>query len=467
MAEAFAGYSSYTDHQVGRLLDYLEEAGELENTIVVWVSDNGASAEGGPSGTINENNFFNGIIDTVEEEMNFLDVVGTEETYNHYPTGWAMAFSTPFKLFKRYAGHEGGTADPMIVTWPQGIKARGETRHQYLHAIDIVPTIYDCLGIDPPEQIKDHDQEPIHGASFRQTFEDADAPNPRDTQLYVILGTRGIWHDGWIASTVHPPMLSGWGHFDDDVWELYHLEVDRNQTRNLAAEHPERLEAMKKLWFAEAKKYNGLPLEDRSVPEFLKSEESTPRMGPPSDQQVFYPGTAEVPERVAMQYFGRSFSVMAEVDLESPEAEGVLFAHGGRFGGHSLYVKDGTLRFVYNWLGKDEQRVVSPEQLPRGRHILGVRVEVEGKDGPSPSSTGTIYCDDDALASEKIKIQPGHFSGAGEGLNAGRDAGQPVSSDYDSPFEFSGGTIKKVVLARGSESYADMERHLAAAFARD
>jgi arylsulfatase len=469
MAEAFAGYSGYTDHQVGRILDHLEETGELDNTIVVWISDNGASAEGGPNGTVNENNFFNGIVDTVAEEMRFLDDIGTEKTYNHYPTGWAMAFSTPFKLFKRYSGHEGGTADPMMVTWPKGIKARGEIRHQYLHAIDIVPTIYDCLGVEPPATIKGHEQEPIHGRSFRASFEDAAAPDPRDTQLYVMLGSRGIWQDGWIASTVHPPMTSGWGHFEGDVWELHHLAVDRNQTKDLAAEHPGKLEEMKKLWYAEAEKYDGLPLDDRSAVEFLQGEKDSPapRLGPDADRQVFYPGTAEVPERVAMQYFGRSFSVMAEVDLESPEAEGVLFAHGGRFGGHSLYVKDGTLRFVYNWLGKVEQKVASEARLPSGRHVLGVRFEVEGKDGPSPTGTATIYCDEEPVGSAQIKIQPGHFSLAGEGLNAGRDAGQPVSGEYESPFAFSGGTIKEVVLDRGTEAYADLERHLAAAFARD
>jgi arylsulfatase A-like enzyme len=469
MAEAYAGYSSFTDHHVGRLLDYLEETGQLENTIVVWVSDNGASAEGGPNGTVNENNFFNSIIDSVEEQMRFYDEIGTEKTYNHYPTGWAMGFNTPFKLFKRYSGHEGGTADAMMVSWPKGIKARAEVRHQYLHAIDIVPTIYDCLGITPPDTIKGYSQEPIHGASFRQTFENPSAPNPRDTQFYVMLGSRGIWHDGWLANTVHAPMTSGWGHFEDDEWELYHLEIDRNQSHNLAEQHPDKLEELKKLWHEQAQEYNGLPLEDRSGQEFLQGELDwpAPRLSPPSDSQVFYPGTSEVPERVAMQYFGRSFSVMAEVDIQSPEAEGVLFAHGGRFGGHSLYIKDGTLRYVYNWLGKHEQQIVSSENVPSGRHILGVRFEVQGNDGPSPTGTATLYFDDDAVGSDTIKIQPGHFSLAGEGINAGRDGGQPVSSDYESPFKFTGGIIKEVILDRSGEPYTDMERHLAAAFARD
>jgi arylsulfatase A-like enzyme len=470
MAEAFAGYSSYTDHQIGRLLDYLEESGQLENTIVVMVSDNGASAEGGPDGTVNENNFFNGIIDTVDQQMKFYDDIGTDKTYNHYPNGWAMAFSTPFKLFKRYSGHEGGTADPMVVSWPAGMKARGGVRHQYLHAVDIVPTIYDCLGIEAPRTLNGHSQSEIAGASFRSTFDETKAPNPRDTQLYVMLGTRGIWNDGWIANTSHPPMESGWSHFDQDTWELYHLDEDRNQLHDLAEQFPERLEQMKALWMSEAIKYNGLPLDDRTVPEILNYELHYPMPTQfPADRnsQVFYPGTSEVPERTALQYFGRSFSLLADVDLDA-ESVGVLFAHGGRFGGNSLFIKDHKLHYVYNWLGKVEQQVVSTSVVPTaGRHVLGVRFKVEGHEGPSPAGSVTLYFDDAAVGDLHIKIQPGHFSLAGEGINAGRDAGQPVSSEYEPPFEFRGGTLHRVVLERSDDPFVDLERHLAAGFARD
>ncbi len=468
MAEVFAGYSSYTDHQIGRILDYLEQSEQLENTLIVMVSDNGASAEGGPDGTVNENNFFNGIIDTVQEQLEFYDVLGTEATYNHYPNGWAMGFSTPFKLFKRYSGHEGGTADSMVVSWPAGIKARGEVRNQYLHAIDIVPTIYDCLGIEPPEMLNNVTQSEIAGASFQSTFENPDAPNPRDTQFYTMLGTRGIWHDGWHANTTHPPMESGWGHFDQDDWELFHLEQDRNQMHDLASQEPERLEAMKHLWLEQAERYDGLPLDDRSVPEILAylKQNPTPTLMPQTNKQVFYPGTAEVPERTALQYFGRSFSILADADLQAG-AEGVLFAHGGRFGGHSLFIKAGALHYVYNWLGKKEQHIVSDATVPTGRHVLGMRFEVTGQEGPSPAGTATLYVDNDEVASADIKIQPGHFSLAGEGINAGRDAGQPVSSQYKSPFAFTGGTLHQVLLERTDEPYIDLERHYAAAFARD
>jgi arylsulfatase len=469
MAEVYAGYSSFTDHQVGRILDYLEEIGQLDNTIIVWVSDNGASAEGGPNGTVNENNFFNGLVDDIETVVAQIDEIGTEHTYNHYPNGWAMAFSTPFKLFKRYSGHEGGTADPFVISWPRQIAGHGEVRSQYIHAIDVVPTIYDCLGIDPPDSIKGVRQSEIHGASFRSTFADGAAPNPRDTQLYVMLGTRGIWHDGWFANTVHPPMTSGWGHFDKDRWELYHLAEDRNQSHDLAADNPQKLKEMIELWFDQAQRYNGLPLEDRSVPEFLKQEmdDPAPRLAPPSDRQIFYPGASEVPERVAMQYFGRSFAVLAEVTVETHEVSGVLFAHGGRFGGHSLFVKDGKLCYVYNWLGKLEQQLVSDRPVPTGKHILAVHFEREGHDGPAPTGTATLTIDDESVASDTIKTQPGHFSLCGEGINAGRDGGQPVTAEYESPNAFAGGHIHRVVLDRSGDPFTDMERHLAAAFARD
>ncbi len=264
MAEVYAGYVSYTDAEIGRLLDYLQESGQMDNTIIVVLSDNGASGEGGPNGSVNENNFFNGVPDNIEENLKYLDVLGSEQTYNHYSNGWAMGFCTPFKLYKRFANYEGGTADPFIVCWPKGIKARGEIRHQYIHAIDIVPTLYDCLDIEPPDVVKGWTQSPLEGASFRATFDDPKAPTPRQTQFYVMGGTRGVWHQGWHANTIHAPAPSDWGHFTQDRWELFHLEEDRNQVRDLADRYPDKLEELKSLWFIEAGKYNGVPLEDRS-----------------------------------------------------------------------------------------------------------------------------------------------------------------------------------------------------------
>jgi arylsulfatase len=260
MAEVFAGFVSYTDHEIGRLIDYLVESDQLENTIIVVVSDNGSSAEGGPNGSFNENKFFNGIPDTVEENLKHIDELGGPQSYNHYNTGWAWAFDTPFPYWKRFAGYEGGTADMMVFSWPKGIAARGEVRSQYVHAVDIVPTIYELIGVEPPAVLKGYTQAPIEGESFVESIANPDAAE-RETQFYSMLGMRAIYHQGWLANTVHPP-ISGWGNFEHDTWELYDLRSDRAQSRNVAAEHPDRLEELKGLWFYYAGVYKGLPLDD-------------------------------------------------------------------------------------------------------------------------------------------------------------------------------------------------------------
>ena len=252
MAEVFAGFLSYTDAQIGRILDYLEESGQLDNTIIVVISDNGASGEGGPNGSVNEVKFFNGYIDTVEESMRFFDHLGGPETYNHYPIGWAMAFNTPYKLFKRYASHEGGIADTAIISWPKGIEAHGEVRDYYVNVCDVTPTIYDLLDIAPPGEVGGIAQKPLDGVSFKAALDDPTADTGKDTQFYTMLGTRGIWHNGWFANTVHAATPAGWSHFDDDRWELFHIESDRSQCHDLAAEQPDKLEELKELWFAEA-----------------------------------------------------------------------------------------------------------------------------------------------------------------------------------------------------------------------
>ena len=233
MAEVYAGFLAHADAQIGRLLDYLEETGQRENTMVILVSDNGASGEGGPNGSVNENKFFNGIPDDIAENLAMLDELGGPKTYNHYPNGWAMAFNTPFKMWKRYE-FDGGTSDPCIISWPAGIEAKGEIREQYHHAIDLVPTILDVLGVEPPETLGGHAQSHFDGVSMRYSFDAAPLPSARETQFYSMLGSRSIWHDGWKAVTTHPT-LSGWGNFEQDTWELYHVDVDRSEMHDLAA----------------------------------------------------------------------------------------------------------------------------------------------------------------------------------------------------------------------------------------
>jgi arylsulfatase len=468
MAEVFAGFLSYTDAQIGRVLDYLEESGQLDNTIIVVISDNGASGEGGPNGSVNEVKFFNGYIDTVEDGMRAYAELGGPSTYPHYAIGWAMAFNTPYKLFKRYASHEGGIADTAIVSWPAGVKAHGELRDHYINVADVTPTVYDLLGIAAPQTVAGVPQRPLEGTSFAAALDNPSADTGKTTQFYSMLGTRGIWHDGWFANTVHAASPAGWGHFDADRWELFDISADRSQSHDLAGVHPEKLEELKALWFAEAEKYNGLPLGDLNVFETLTRFRPTLSAG--QKTFTYYPGTAPVGTGAMAELRGQSFSVLAEVTVESADAAGVLFKQGGGHGGHVLFVRDGRLHYIYNFMGEDEQTVIAPGPIPTGRHVVGVRFERTGtvEGSHTPLGTASLYVDDAIVGSlPGVRCHPVTFGLAGGAIQVGRNTGQPVSSTYRAPFAFTGGTIAKVVVDVSGTPYVDRERELALAFARD
>ncbi|MBS3028382.1 MAG: sulfatase-like hydrolase/transferase [Dolichospermum sp. DET50] len=533
MAEIYAAFSTYTDEQIGRLLDFLEKTGQMDNTIIIAVADNGASAEGGPNGSVNENLFFNDVADNFDKNFALLPDLGTDKTYNHYPTGWAWAFDTPFKYWKRWSGYEGGAATPFMICGP-GIDKKTkdfkyEYRKQYVHAVDVVPTLYDCLNIEPPEVVKGFTQNPIEGISFKYTFapeygqpkyqfpykDDALKPKDengkpkkvRETQFYTMLGTRGIWYKGWHACTSHAPAPSDWGSFELDRWELYCMDGDKwlekkagegkavsavpvivpadpTQSTDLAEIYPKKLEIMKNMWFVQAGIYNGMPLDDRSAAVGLGAER--PQLADPPDftgggdwpkgefGYIYYPGGSEIPEAVAPNIRMRSYSITATVEdfskVKNPA--GVLLAHGGRFGGHSFYIHENRLCYVYNWLGQREQKVSC--QLPKkltGSVKLKVKFEKTGMLSADPtfgsSTLGNVslFINDieipvaqiqhnlDSFADktkpeDKFLTQPGKFALAGEGFNIGRDAGQPVSSDYAThiPYEFEGATLKQVLV---------------------
>ena len=386
MAEVYAGFLAHADHHIGRLLGYLEQTDQLENTLVVVVSDNGASGEGGPNGSVNEMKFANGIEDDLAENLAKLDELGGTKTYNHYPNGWAMAFNTPFKMWKRYE-FNGGTSDPCIISWPKGARARGELRHQYHHAIDIVPTILDVLGVERPETIKGHTQSPLDGISMRGSVDDASADSGRRTQFYSMLGSRAIYHEGWKAVTTHPT-VSGWAHFNADEWELYNVEVDRSEVRNLAAEQPDKLRELVNIWFAEAGANNAFPLDDRSPLEILSTPR--PQLSAPKDRYVYFPDTAPVSEWQAVNTRNRSFTIGAVVDIPAPGAEGVLFAMGARFGGHALYVKDNRLHYVNSFVGALEQQVVGTKDVPTGENLIPVGLLREARHGPRRRDRNTL-----------------------------------------------------------------------------
>ncbi|WP_157000755.1 arylsulfatase [Agromyces laixinhei] len=465
MAEVFAGFSEYTDAQVGRVIDYLEETGQLENTIVFYCADNGASGEGTESGSVNENKYFNNYPDDLAENLSMIDELGSPDTYNHYPTGWAAAFSTPYQMFKRYAQYAGGTCDPLVISWPKGIQATGELRHQYHHVTDIVPTVLDIIGLEMPEVYRGVEQVPLPGVSMRYTFDaDPDAPTKKKRQYYTIGGTRGIWQDGWKAAATHAPM-NGKGNFDKDAWELYHVDVDRSESKDLADQYPEKVEELVAAWFEEAHKNHGLPMDDRSVMEMLTTPR--PQAEPPRDRYIYYPDTSPVPEGVAVNVRGRSFKIVADVTIEEG-AEGVLFAHGSRFGGHALFIKDDRLHYVYNFLGiPPEQTFVSPKLTP-GKHVLGMEFTRE-EAGPNKESVGTtkLYVDDQLVDEGPMRAQVGKFTLCGDGLCVGYDSADSVSRSYTAPFRFTGGKILGVAVDVGKEQYLDLEMEAAAALARE
>jgi arylsulfatase A-like enzyme len=464
MAEVYAGFSEYTDAQIGRIVDYLEQTGQLENTIIFYCADNGASGEGSPNGSVNENKFFNGYPDELSENMKYLNTLGSPDTYNHYPTGWATAFSTPFQMFKRYAQFAGGTCDPMVISWPKGMKSKGEVRHQYHHATDVAATVLDVAGLQMPEEYKGIKQYPLNGVSMRYSFDSKDAPTTRKRQYFAMLGTRGIWQDGWKAAALHAP-LSNKGNFNSDRWELYHVEEDRSESTNLADQYPDKLKELIKAWDEEARDNFVLPLDDRSAVE--QAGTPRPQSEPPRDRYIYYPDTAPVPEGVAVSIRGRSYKMVANVDLAA-DADGVVFAHGSRFGGHTLFIKDGRLHYVYNFLGiKPEQDFVS-EPLSPGKHSLGMEFKRE-RAGEYGESLGTtiLYVDGKEVAKGPMKAQIGKFTLAGDGLCVGYDSGDNVSEQYKNPGKFTGGTIQGVAIDVSDKAYVDLNRDAEAAFATD
>jgi arylsulfatase len=355
----------------------------------------------------------------------------------------------------------------LVVSWPAKIEPQSEPRQQYTHAVDLVPTLYELLGIDPPEVLKGYPQLPIQGESLAAALTDPHAPG-RSTQFYSMLGQRSIYHDGWLACTVHPP-LSGWGSFEHDEWELFHLETDRAQTTNLADQEPERLERLKGLWFYNAGLYNGLPVDDRSALEQVLAER--PHAAPPRDRYIFYPDCADVPESAGPQLPGRSYTIAAGVNVESTDVEGVLWAAGGVPGGHSLYIQDGTLRYTYNWIGTVLQDVVSDVTISAGAHVCSAEFAADGPsdapDMPGTKGTLTLYLDDRVVGSAPLVTQPGAFCLTGDGICVGRDSSSAVTPAYDAPFPFAGGTIDKVVVDVSGERYLDHEAQVRAWFSID
>jgi arylsulfatase len=446
---AFAGMLEHTDAHIGRFLATLDALEQTHNTLIVLLSDNGASQEGSPLGTVNALRYFNGVRDVLEDNLKYLDDIGEAHLNNNYPTGWAMAGNTPLKRYKQNT-HGGGIRDPLIVHWPARIRPGGGIRRQFHHVSDLTPTVIEVLGITPPDTIAGVPQQPLEGTSLAYTFAAADTPTAKDVQYFEMLGHRGLWHRGWKAVTWHRPGTS----FDADQWELYHVDDDFNEVNDLAATRPEKLREMVERWWVEAGKYKVLPVIGLQGRFAITSPHNLSKRR----RQVLLPGGQRIPNGVAPDLRNRSYSITAEVEIPEAGAEGVIVAQGDWCGGYAMYVKEGHLVHDYNFVGQ-HYVVTSEERLPTGPATL--RFELK-KVGPY-SGQGILSINGEPAGSVSL---PQMFRGlmSFTGLEVGR-ASPPEVSDFTAPFPFTG-TLHRVVYELGDDQDADAAAAAAAALRR-
>ncbi|TDI84029.1 MAG: arylsulfatase [Chloroflexi bacterium] len=478
MMEVYAGFLTHTDHHIGRLLDHLRSIDQFDNTLIMVISDNGASSEGGPTGSVNENLFFNNVPESIEENLKLIDELGGPTTFNHYAWGWTWAGNTPFRRWKRET-YRGGISDPFIVHWPAGVKAKGEVRTQYAHAIDMVPTVLEALGIEPLTSIKGVTQSPIEGVSFAHTFGDAEAPSHRHTQYFEMMGHRSIYHDGWRAVCPWPgPSFTEAGmpfgtpipaekltELDATAWELYHVEEDWAENHNLADEHRDKLIEMIGMWYVEAGKYNVMPVDGRGVQRFA---EERPQLTLDRTSYTFYRGTQAVPPNAGPQILNRTHTITAEVEIPDGGAEGALLSFGGTDGGFSFYVKDGKLHHLHNYVAREYLKVESKDPVPDGRHALRFEFEVTGEpdmaNGKGAAGRAQLYIDGELVGQEDYSVTTPMSMGLTGGWAVGADPGAPVGPFYDTPFEFTGTIFSVTVDVSGDvirDDEADFKRLLA------
>ena len=446
--ECFAAFLSYTDDQIGRVLDFLEQSGDLDDTMIVLVSDNGASSEGGVHGSINDARVVNRDPAGRREMRDRIDELGGPTMHNNYPWGWTMAGNTPFRRWKREV-HEGGVADPCIVRWPRRFADEGGgMRRQFVHAIDVFPTILELVGLEAPNEIGGVAQRAIEGTSFAYLLPDdaADAPEQHDTQYFEMLGSRGIYHQGWKAVTFKslgtaPGPNDFDTPFDEDVWELFNVKDDPSETRDLADDEPERLAALVDLWWEQAALYKVLPISNRILDVMMNPR---PRRILQRDQYVYRPFGAPVPQSVAVNVKNRSHRIAADVDIaEGAVPEGVLLATGSVLGGWSFHLDQGRLRYVHNLYGKERYTVSSDTVVGAGPHTL----EFVFTKTDEHAGTGTLSCDGEVVGEGDIPhFTPASYNGTGAGLSCGYELGPAIGTGYEAPFRFRGGALHRVVV---------------------
>ncbi|MBN8998898.1 MAG: arylsulfatase [Rhizobiales bacterium] len=466
-ADVYAAYLAYTDHEIGRVIQAVQDAGKLDNTLIIYISgDNGASPEGTLNGLYSEFAVLNGIHPTVAENMKFYDVWGTNETYPHYAVPWAWAWATPYQWTKEVASHFGGTRNGMAMMWPAKIKDKGGIRTQFHHVIDIVPTILEAAGVPQPVMVNGITQKPIEGVSMEYSWDAPKAQSRRDTQYFEMFGSRAIYHDGWIASA--PPVIAPWDPsltppptnvMNGFKWELYDLNKDWTQAKDLAAAMPDKLRDMQQLFTMEATKYNVFPLDDRTLPRFIGPK---PNYNPGRTEYVYRGVTTNVPfpgVNGAPNLLNKSYTITAEIDVPEGGAQGVLVTDGGHFSGYGFYLLDGVPTFTWNLLQAEMVKWKGKDALAPGKHTLEFDWNYAGP-GLGKGGTGTLKVDGTAVDTRDMPHSLPVDIGWVETFNVGTDTGTAVDEkDYQVPFAFNG-TIDKLTVKVGPEDLTPEEREM-------
>lgn len=456
--EVFAAYLDYTDHEIGRVLKAIDATGEADNTLVFYIAgDNGTSGEGGENGMFNEYTYFNGVQEKVPDLLKLLDKWGGPETYPHMAAGWSVALDAPFGWMKQVASDFGGTRNGMVVQWPKGIKAKNGIRTQFGHVIDIAPTILEAAGLPEPKVVNGTPQIPIEGVSMVYTFDDANARDRHTTQYFEIAGNRAIYHEGWLARTIHkaPWEPKPRNALESDVWELYDMRSDFSLATDIAAQNPGKLAELQAAFMKEAEKHHVLPLDDRVFERALAAEVGRPDLMAGRTSLTLAEGMTGMMENVFINVKNKSKTITAEVEVPQGGGNGTIIAQGGRFGGWSLYVKDGVPAYDYNFLGLQRSSVAAAKPLPAGKATIRFDFAYDG--GMGKGGTGTLYVNDEQVAQGRIDITQAMIFSADETADVGVDLGTPVveSIGAEAGSRFTGHIPRVTVEVRDTNAKAE------------
>jgi arylsulfatase A-like enzyme len=436
--EVFAGFGEYADTEIGRLIQAIKDTGQLNNTLIIYIDgDNGASAEGGANGLFNEITYFNGVSENVHDILQHIDDLGGPNSYSHYAAGWAVAGDTPFTWTKQVAGSYGGTRNGMVISWPNGSKDKNQIRSQWHHVIDITPTVLEAAQLPQPTQVNGTKQVPIQGVSMVYTFNDPKAQDKHTTQYFEIFGNRAIYHDGWLAGTVHkaPWEAKPRAALDADKWELYDTTHDFSLANDLAAKNPAKLKEMQALFLQQAIQNHVLPIDDRGIERLNSEIAGRPNLMGSRTSLTVYEGMKAMAEDTFINIKNRSFTITANVKLPGADTDGVILAQGGKFGGWSFYFKNGKPVFSYNWLGLNQYTIASTEAVPAGKAIILFQFDYDGS-GIGKGGLGKIFVDGKQVAEGRINKTQAMMFSVDDFTDVGMDEGTPVTEQYGIPFPY-------------------------------